>query len=305
MRRALLGLALLVFGALALPPLWFALFPETPGELPPAGRRVAVGGGVHVNVLEQGSGPAVVLIHGLPGSAYDWRVLMPALAARGFRVLAYDRVGYGHSDARADGDYTIAANARELLALVESFGLRDATLVGWSYGGSTALAAARADRSRIARLVLVGSAGPGDADRGPPPAVAWIMAGPVLTWLRAVPPLSRGLRAAISEAAFSGQPQPEWWLPDLNANFARASTALAYREEMRGMVGPLPDPAGLDLPVLVIHGHDDRLAPLAIAHELHRRASHGQLVVVGRGSHMLPVTHAPLLVEQIAGFAGH
>ena len=61
-----------------------------------------------------------MLVHGLPGSAYDWAPLTDALAARGFRVIAYDRMGYGYSDARADGDFTIAANARDLLGLLEN-----------------------------------------------------------------------------------------------------------------------------------------------------------------------------------------
>jgi pimeloyl-ACP methyl ester carboxylesterase len=54
------------------------------------------------------------------------------------------------------------------------------------------------------------------------------------------------------------------------------------------------------LPVLVIHGEDDRLVPVAVGHELARRAPNARLVLVPGGRHMLPVTHAELLAAEIA-----
>ena len=300
-RRILLVVLLLVSAALALPPLWFALFPSPAGELPAAGRRVVLPSGVGVNVVEQGSGPPVVLVHGLPGSAYDWRVLSEALAVRGRRVSAYDRVGYGRSDPRPDGAYTLAQNAAELVALLEALGLQHATVVGWSYGGGTAMLAAHRDPTRIGRLVLVGSGGPGIEATGPPPFVA-ALARPVLRWLRRVPPLASLLRASLSRAAFSDQPQPDWWLPDLAANFARPGTSHSYASEMADLEGPVPDPSGLALPILIVQGEDDRLVPVAIARELHRLAPQSELQVVPGGSHMLPVTHAAWLADAIVGF---
>jgi len=297
-----LGLALLalLLALVILPPLGFALFGAPEPELPARGRRVALAGGVGVNLVEAGAGPAVVLVHGLPGTAYDWRLTHQALAARGARALAYDRVGYGWSDPRPDGGFTIEANARELLELLAGLDLRDATVVGWSYGGATAIAAAQRDRSRIARLVLVGSAGPGMEEDGPPRAVAWLFSDPVLAWLHAVPPAAHGLRAAISREAFSGAASPDWWLPTLNASFARPGVARTWREEGAAfMVGPIPDPTGLALPIVVVHGTDDRLAPVAIGRELARRAPHARLVLVPDGSHMLPVTHGELLADEI------
>jgi len=303
-RRLILALLLVVAAAVVLPPLWFAAMPRPPRAMPPAGRRVVLPSGVGVNVVERGAGPAVVLVHGLPGSAYDWRVLADALAGRGRRVVAYDRVGYGWSDPRSDGAYTVERNAVELVGLLEALDLRGATVAGWSYGGGTAMLAARRDASRIARLVLVGSAGPGIEASGPPPVIAALLSGPVLAWLRLVPPLADGLRASISRAAFSDQPQPDWWLPDLGANFARPGTSRTYAGEMAGLTGPVPEPSGLTLPILVAHGEDDRLAPVAIGRELHRRAPHSELRIVEGGSHMLPVTHADWLAGEIVTFEG-
>lgn len=300
LRRILLGVAVLTAAAIAVPPLWFTVFRDPPPELPPPGREVVLPSGVGVNVVEVGSGPPVVLVHGLPGCAYDWRALSGSLANRGRRALAYDRVGFGRSDPRPeDISYTVEQNARELLGLLEALDLRDTSVVGWSYGGGTAILAAHQDPSRMGRLVLVGSAGPGIEETGPSPVFALIYSDPVQAWLRAVPPVSRGLQAALSETAFSGQPQPDWWLPTLAANFAQPHTGRTFREEGQALGGPPPDPTGLDLPVLVIHGDDDRLVPLAVGRELHRRAPRSRLLVIEDGSHMLPITHADELADEI------
>lgn len=300
-RRLLLALLLVVAAAVALPPLWFRLFREPAPELPPPGQRVALASGLGVNVVEEGAGPVAVLVHGLPGMAYDWRETSAALAERGWRAVAYDRVGYGWSDARPDGAFGVEANAEELLALLDALGAERATVVGWSYGGSTAIVAARRDPSRMARLVLVGSAGPGLT--GPPAGLARIaFSAPVLAWLHAVPPLARSVQAQASRDAFSAGPEPDWWRPNLAANFARPHTATSWRSEGAALWrAPLPDPAGLALPVLVVHGEDDRLVPAAVGRELARRAPDAHLVLVPGGSHMLPVTHAELLAGAIAG----
>jgi pimeloyl-ACP methyl ester carboxylesterase len=60
----------------------------------------------------------------------------------------------------------------------------------------------------------------------------------------------------------------------------------------------------LSQPLLLIHGDDDRLAPLAIAEWLHRHAPGSELIVVEGGSHMLPITHADLLADRIAAHSG-
>jgi 2-hydroxymuconate-semialdehyde hydrolase len=284
----------------ALPPLFYALFSEALPELPPPGRRIPVADGVSVNTVERGSGPPVVLAHGLPGTAYDWAPLTEALAERGLRVLAYDRVGFGHSDPRPDDDFTIEANARELLGLLESEDLRDATIAGWSYGGGTAIRAALRDPSRIGRLVLVGSSGPDEPE--PPAIFALLFSAPVMAWLRSVPPVSRGLQRAMSIQAFSEQPQPDWWLPQLRANLAAPHTSRTMREEGARFTTDGLDPAPIERPILVIHGDDDRLVPLAVAEGLHRSAQNSELLVIEGGSHMLPITHSDLLADRIAAF---
>lgn len=304
MRRLLLALLALIAAAIALPPLWFALFPVKVPALPAPEKRVALSSGARMHVIERGTGPAVVLVHGLPGQAGDWRMTSDLLAAHGRRVLAIDRIGYGHSDARRDDDYTLDANARELLELLAAEDLTDATVVGWSYGGATALVSARQDASRIGRLVLVGSAGPGIEEGGPPGGIMGLLASAVLSWVHAVPPAGVAVQRMISAAAYSGQPQPDWWSSSLAANMVQAKTFRAFqREGARMLEKSPPDSAGLALPILVIHGDQDRLAPIEIGRALARNNSSAELVEVRGGSHMLPVTHAALLADRIASFS--
>lgn len=302
MKRLILVILGLLVAGVVLPPLYFAVFPAEVPKLPPPGRPIAVGDGMSVNAIDRGKGRPVVLVHGLPGSAYDWAPLSEALASRGHRVIAYDRVGYGYSDARTNDAFTPDGNARDLLGLLETEDLRDVTVVGWSYGGPVAIIAARRDPSRIGRLVLIGSGGPSDDPEEPPAAMALLQSRPVRWYLAAVPPLGRGLQAALSEAAFSGGEQPDWWLPNLAANFAMPNMRVTYYAEGERFMESELGIEELEQPILLLHGNDDRLAPLAIGEWLARHARHSKLQVIEAGSHMIPITHASELANSIQDF---
>jgi pimeloyl-ACP methyl ester carboxylesterase len=263
-----------------------------------------------MHAIVRGEGPSVVLVHGLPGQASEWRNTTELLAEHGRHVVAIDRLGYGHSDPRDGDDFTLEANARELRELLDALDLTDVTLVGWSYGGGTALTAAHqqaADakaRRRIARLVLVGSVGPQGEQSGPPALVRLLFSEPVLRWVRSVPPLALEMQRSMSARAYSDQPQPDWWLPGLAANLAQAKTQAAFVGESARLSGrAAPDTAGLELPILVIHGVLDRLVPIEVGRALARNNPRAELIEVADGSHMLPVTHAALLADRIASFS--
>ncbi|HEY8120360.1 MAG TPA: alpha/beta hydrolase [Myxococcota bacterium] len=309
MRRVLLVLVLGIAAAIALPPLWFRVFPVKTPQLAAPETFVALASGPRMHAIVRGEGPPVVLVHGLPGLASDWRATTELLAGHGRHVIAIDRLGYGHSDARDGDDFTFEANARELRELLDALDLTDVTVVGWSYGGGTAMVAARqqaaaAETPRIARIVLVGSVGPSSAPSGPPAIIRVLFSRPVLRWMRMVPPLVRELQRTSAAAAFSGQAQPDWFLPELAANLAQPKTQLAYAGEGAQMPrDPVPDTTGLELPILVIQGADDRFVPAAVGRALAHNNPGAELVEVEGGSHMLPVTHAALLADRIASFS--
>ena len=89
--------------------------------------------GVHVED-SRGTGRPVVLIHGWPLAAESWRDQITALTAAGYRVVAYDRRGFGSSD-KPGGGYDYDTLADDLDGLIRELDLRDVTLVGFSMGG--------------------------------------------------------------------------------------------------------------------------------------------------------------------------
>jgi haloacetate dehalogenase len=113
--------------------------------------------------LKAGSGPALILIHGLMGYSFSWRFTIPALAPHA-TVYALDNLGAGMSTATEGMDCTVRATAERVLQFADALGIKDFDLLGTSRGGGVAImvAAICAQRhdARLRRLVLVASINP-------------------------------------------------------------------------------------------------------------------------------------------------
>ncbi len=106
-----------------------------------------------------GDGRPVVLIHGWPLSAESWSAQIPALQAAGYRVIAYDRRGFGRSEKPETGfDYDSLTN--DLARLINELDLRDATLVGFSMGGGEVARYIRQEGEGRLRSVVFAAAVP-------------------------------------------------------------------------------------------------------------------------------------------------
>ena len=106
-----------------------------------------------------GSGPAVVLIHGMINSSRHWREVAERLAAD-HTVIAPDLIGHGDS-ATPRGDYSLGAHAAAIRDLLAAIGIRSATIVGHSLGGGVAMQFFWQFPERVDRLVLISSGGLG------------------------------------------------------------------------------------------------------------------------------------------------
>src|SRR5574340_104789 len=112
--------------------------------------------GLRLNYLERGTGPALVLLHGLCGRAETWRDTMSHLEGR-FRVLAYDARGHGRSAAPEEpGAYSQAVMVQDLAGFLAARDIGEAILVGHSMGAGVALNFALEHPRRCRGLVLVG-----------------------------------------------------------------------------------------------------------------------------------------------------
>ena len=119
-------------------------------------RFVAIGEH-RLRVVEMGAGEPVLLIHGLGDSAYTWHRNLRALAAAGFRAVAYDHPGCGESTLPAAFRFGVDNLARLAVGLMDALGIERAHLVGSSMGGGIGLQLAVHQPERLRRIVLAGA----------------------------------------------------------------------------------------------------------------------------------------------------
>ncbi len=119
-----------------------------------AGRHLSTSFG-EIFVRDEGDGPPVVLMHGVPVSSLLYRHVLPLLAARGLRGIAFDLLGCGLSSRPADGDYTWTGLGRTAVETVDALGLERFHLVVHDIGGPVGFEVAAAMPERIASLTIL------------------------------------------------------------------------------------------------------------------------------------------------------
>jgi pimeloyl-ACP methyl ester carboxylesterase len=232
--------------------------------------------GHRVGYRAGGSGPVIVLIHGMAGSSATWRAVMPALAEH-FTVIAPDLMGHGDSE-KPRGDYSLGAFASGVRDLLLALGHERATVVGQSLGGGVAMQFAYQFPERCERLVLVSSGGLGEEVS-------------LLLRLLTLPGAELVLPLACTN-----------WLHDAGVNVARWFARIGLRtgphlDEVWGSYGSLADPetrtafvhtlrsvvdvAGQrvsaadrlylasEVPTLIVWGDHDRIIPVAQGRATH------------------------------------
>ncbi|MFZ5445545.1 MAG: alpha/beta fold hydrolase [Myxococcota bacterium] len=130
-------------------------------ELKGAQQRYGLGHAPKLSYVElnEGGAQTVVFLHGLGSYLKFWRSQLDATAAKGYRVIAIDQLGFGKSEKPATFPYTTESFAENVVELLELLGVQKAILVGHSMGGQTSLATAIRFPERVAGLVLVSPAG--------------------------------------------------------------------------------------------------------------------------------------------------
>jgi len=99
--------------------------------------RTIAANGIELNVLDEGTGPLVVLCHGFPELSFSWRHQVPALTAAGYRVLAPDMRGYGHSSAPTEVEaYDVVRLCGDMVGLLDALGEDSGVFVGHDWGAN-------------------------------------------------------------------------------------------------------------------------------------------------------------------------
>ena len=240
----------------------------------------------------QGPEPVVVFLHGQPGTGSDWDAVQRRLPIT-LRRLAPDRPGYRINQRPAG---SIFDNAEWLLGELESTQTVDVVLVGHSFGGGVALAAAASAGSvRVRGIVLVASVGPGCLDR-----VDQVLGAPVIGPAAAVLAWQLAPKAARARLALIQRMQHRALAPDEHVNLqvwgdARHDHGAMWRTFLVEQRGLSQDLSRLDLllpriasPCVILADPADRVVAFRTAVRLCDQLPSGQLRVVHDVGHHIP-----------------
>jgi pimeloyl-ACP methyl ester carboxylesterase len=253
-----------------------------------------------------GGGRPVVLIHGWPLSAQAWAPQVSVLQAAGFRVVAYDRRGFGRSD-KPESDYGYDTLADDLQRVMDQCGLQDVTLLGFSMGGGeVARYIARHGESRLRSVVFAAAVPPylmktTDNPEGP------------LT-----PENAQQMKNALEQdrSTFFDQFTKDFFSANgvLQVTESQRSEAIALCGQSAqhaalacmdafGTTDFREDLNKVTVPTLVIHGEADAIVPIEGSGQLtHRAVPHSELVRVSGAPHGLNVSHAQAFNDALLSF---
>ena len=254
--------------------------------------------GVNIDIYyeDHGSGKPLILIHGYPLSGASWEKQMPVLLNAGYRVITYDRRGFGKSSQPTEG-YNYDTFAADLQQLITQLKLQNVTLVGFSMGGG-----------EIARYFgKYGSKGVSKA----------VFISAVPPFLLKTPDNAEGVDGSVFEGikkavaadryAFFTEFFKNFYNTDaylgkrVSEEIVHASWNIAAGASATASLACVPtwledfreNLKRVDVPTLVIHGDDDRIVPLAAAGQRSAKlVKRAQLVVVKGGPHCITWTHA-------------
>lgn len=242
--------------------------------------------------LQAGSGPALLLIHGIGDNADSWADVIPELAEH-HTVIAPDLLGHGESD-KPRADYSIGAYANAMRDLLSVLDVDRVTVMGHSLGGGVAMQFAYQYPERCERLVLVGTGGVSHEVNPVLRFVAAPNADLVLPLLGA--PGARLLGKAVFTAlrvldTDIGHDAPQLMrifdaLPNAASRRAFVRT-LRGAVDWRGQAITMLDRCYLakDMPTLVVWGERDGVIPVAHAHRIHEAMPSSRLEVFANAGH--------------------
>jgi non-heme chloroperoxidase len=270
---------------------------------------VAAAEGVQIFYKDWGPKDAqpVVFHHGWPLSADDWDAQMMYFRLRGYRVIAHDRRGHGRST-QTDSGNEMDTYAADVIALTDFLDLKNAIHVGHSTGGGeVARYVARARPGRVAKAVLIGAV---------PPIMLRIAANPgglpmeVFDGFRAALVANRAqFFRDIPTGPFFGFNRPDakvsqglvdnWWRQGMTGgakahyDCIKAFSETDFTEDLRA----------IDVPVLIMHGEDDQIVPIAeSAHLAIKLVRNGTLKTYPGLPHGMASTHPDLINADLLAF---
>ncbi|MFI8404902.1 alpha/beta fold hydrolase [Streptomyces sp. NPDC085463] len=246
---------------------------------------------------DQGAGRPVVLIHGFPLDGHSWERQTAALLAAGYRVVTYDRRGFGQSSQPSTG-YDYDTFAADLNTVLETLDLNDATLVGFSMGtGEVARYISTYGSGRVAKVAFLASLEPCllKSDNNPDGVAPKEFFDGVVAAVKAdryayytvffndFYNLDENLGTRISEEALRNS----WDTAARGGSFAASAAPATWYTDFRA------DIPAVDVPALILHGTADRILPAeGTARPFHKALPSADYVEIEGAPHGLLWTHA-------------
>jgi len=265
-------------------------------------------GDIELYYEDHGSGQPVVLIHGYPLSGASWEKQVPVLLEAGYRVITYDRRGFGKSSQPTVG-YNYDTFAEDLHKLVTQLKLRDFTLVGFSMGGGeVARYLGKYGSKGVSKAVIISGIPPylpkaadnpegvdGSVFAGIEKAVAADRYAFFTGFFQNFYNTDLLLGKRVSEQAV----QASWNIAAGASATASLACVAAWHEDFR------EDLARIDVPTLVMQGDADRILPItATGLRTAKLIKGARLLVVKDGPHCIPWTHAEDVNAELLSFLG-
>ena len=251
--------------------------------------------GHRVRYLRRGSGPALLLLHGMLGYSFSWRHAIPALSGKS-TVYAVDMPGVGFSDRPPNLDHSFRAHAQRLLHFLDSVGVASCDLLGTSHGGAVAMMAAALAPERVRSLTLVAPVNPWSAHgrRLAPFAssrpVSWLVLkfAPTLEIAHRIA-LRRlfGDRSCILPGTLAGYSAPFKIPGTINYGLGALSS---WNRDLDDLESVLPRIA--HVPALLLWGSKDRAVDPASAERLRQQFTDCRLLMFNGVGH-LPYEETP------------
>ena len=239
---------------------------------------------LETNYHEAGKGAPVLLLHGSgPGvSAWtNWKKVLPVLASD-FRVIAPDMAGFGYTERNPDLAYDIKLWVKHLVAILDALNLDKVSLVGNSFGGSLALAAAARFPDRFDRLVLMGT--PCDKFAMTPGLRAGWFYTPSRENMREAMAHFPYDSALISDELVEDRYQTSM-IPGAQEGLRKLLARPA--EEGETILSGMPEAvvANIQHPTLVLHGREDKVIPVEMGLKLGRSMPNAEFHMFGKCGH--------------------
>ena len=263
-------------------------------------------GDIELYYEDHGSGKPVVLIHGWPLSGRSWEKQLPVLLHGGYRVITYDRRGFGESSKPISG-YEYDTLADDLHKLITELDLRDVTLVGFSMGGGEVARYLGTHGSERVTSAVFMSAIPPFLLKTPdnPEGVGGGVFEGIETAIDADRPafLSQFLANFYNVDVLGGK-QVSNEAVQLSWNIAAGASPKATLDCVSAWLTDFRnDLKNIDIPTLVIHGGADRICPLAATGKRTAALVKGsKLVIIEDGPHGLNWTHAEKVNKELVAF---